>query len=149
MSDVPVDDKKALGLMSAVTGNMDRLRRSIDALRQLHDRWKDSSATSINLIAQLTALKSNLGEMQDWMNYAINDMHAQLLDDLDLLMTSCTLLVRNLDTLVAQLRQPNHEHTDLAMRLKFAVGSRSMNRLRGVAKRQTDAVNLLLAACKW
>jgi len=135
--------------MGAVTANLDRLRNSIDALRQLHDRWRDSSGTSINLIAQLTALKSNLGEMQDWMHYAIRDMHPQLLNDLDLLMTSCVLLVRNLDALTAQLRQPDHDQTDWAMKLKFRIGSRSMNRLRVVAKRQTDAVSLLLAACKW
>src|SRR5438067_551978 len=97
MSDTAVDHKRVFGLMSTVGTNMDRLRQSIDALRQLHDRWRDSSGTSINLIAQLTALKSNLGEMQDWMNYAINDMHPQLLNDLDLLMTSCAMLVRNLD----------------------------------------------------
>ncbi|KAF1950934.1 guanine nucleotide-binding protein-like protein alpha-3 subunit [Byssothecium circinans] len=147
MSDTP-DDKKGLSLMSAVTGNMDRLRQSIDAMRQLHDRWKDNGGSSINLIAQLTALKSNLGEMQDWMNYAIHDMHPQLLNDLDFLMTSCALLVRNLDALVAQLRQPDHDNTDFALKLKYVVGSRSMDRLRSVAKRQTDAINLLLAACK-
>lgn len=148
-SDSVADDKRAFALMSAVGSNMDRLRQSINSLRQLHDRWKDGNGTFINLIAQLTALKSNLGEMQDWMNYAIHDMHPQLLTDLDLLMTSCALLVRELDTLIARLRQPDHDNTDWAIKLKFAVGSRTMNRLRGVAKRQTDAVNLLLAACKW
>ncbi|KAF2258157.1 guanine nucleotide-binding protein-like protein alpha-3 subunit [Lojkania enalia] len=142
------DDKRIYALMATVGSNMDRLRQAINALRQLHDRWKDSNGTFINLIAQLTSLKSNLGEMQDWMNYAINDMHPQLLMDLDILMTSCSLLVRNLDALVVQLRQPDHDNTDWAIKLKFAVGSRSMNRLREVAKRQTDAVNLLLAACK-
>lgn len=149
MSDTPVDDKSALSLVSAVTTTIDRLRHSIDSMRQLHDQWKDSSGTSINLIAQLTALKTNLGEIHDWLNYAINDLHPQLLNDLDLLMNSCHLLVRNLDSLVAQLRQPDHDKTDFAIKLKFVVGSRSMNRLRNVAKRQTDAVNLLLAACKW
>jgi guanine nucleotide-binding protein G(i) subunit alpha len=149
MSDPSVDDKRGLGLMSAVTNNLDRLRQSIDGMRQLHDRWKNTDGTSINLIAQLTALKSNLAEMQDWMNYSMQDIHSQLLNDLDLLMTSCTLLVRNLDALVVQLRQPDHDNTDIAIKLKFVVGSRSMNRLRSVAKRQTDAVSLLLAACKW
>ncbi|PVH94322.1 guanine nucleotide-binding protein-like protein alpha-3 subunit [Periconia macrospinosa] len=148
MSDTPVDDKRALSLVSAVTMTIDRLRHSIDSMRQLHDQWKDTSGTSINLIAQLTALKTNLGEIHDWLNYALSDLHPQLLQDLDLLMTSCSLLVRNLDALVAQLRQPDHDQTDFAIKLKFVVGGRSMNRLRNVAKNQTDAVNLLLAACK-
>jgi guanine nucleotide-binding protein G(i) subunit alpha len=142
------DNKRAFGLMSAVAANMNRLRSSIDALRQLHDRWPDGSGTTINLIAQLSSLKANLGEMQDWMNYTINDMHSQLLNDLDMLMTSCSLLMRNLEALTAQLRQPDHENADWALKLKLKVGSRSMTRLRGVAKRQTDAVSLLLAACK-
>lgn len=143
------DDKKVFVLVSAVSTNMDRLRQSIDHLRHLHDRWKDNSGTFINLIAQLTALKSNLSEMQDWMNYAIQDIHPQLLSDLDVLMVSCGTLLRNVDRLIAQLRQPDHDHMDVAIRMKLAVGSRSMKRLRGVAKRQTDAVTLLLAACKW
>lgn len=149
MADGMADDKRLHALVSAVASNMDRLRQTINALRQLHDRWRDSSGTSINLIAQLTALKSNLAEMQDWMNCAIDDMHTQLLMDLDMLMTSCSLLVRNLDGLIAQLRQPDHDNTDCAVKLKLALGSRSMDRLRAVAKRQTDAVSLLLAACKW
>lgn len=143
------DHKRVFALVSTVGTNMDRLRQTIDALRQLHDRWKDTSGTFINLIAQLTALKSNLGEMQDWMNYAINDIHPQLLSDLDVLMVSCGALVRNLDALINSLRQPDHDNMDFAIKMKLAVGSRSMKRLRSVAKRQTDAVNLLLAACKW
>lgn len=104
---------------------------------------------SINLIAQLTALKSNLGTMQDWMNHAIHDMHTQLLSDLEVLMSSCALLVRHLDALVIRLRQPDHEAIDCAIKMKYAVGSRSMERLRKVARRQNEAVTLLLAACKW
>jgi guanine nucleotide-binding protein G(i) subunit alpha len=143
------DDKRMFTLMNDLTANTDRLRHSINALRELHDRWQDPDGTFINLIAQLTALKSNLGEMQDWLSYSFSDLHPQLLNDLDLLMTSCALLVRNLDRTVDQLRQPDHNNTDWAIKLKFAVGSRSLNRLKSVAKRQTDAVNLLLAACKW
>jgi guanine nucleotide-binding protein subunit alpha len=147
MSDPITNDKRAFALMNAVDTNMDRLRQSINALRQLHDRWNDGNGTFINLIAQLTALKSNLSEMRDWMDHAINEMHVQLLMDLNVLMTSCGTLVRNLDGLMAQLRQPDHD--DWAIKLKFAVASKSMVRLRSVAKRQTDAVTLLLAACKW
>ena len=144
----PVDSKRVFALMSAVSSNLDRLRSSIDALRQLHERWRDGNTTIINLIAQLSALKVNVAEMQDWLNYAIHEMHPQLLNDLDLLMTSCSLLVRNLHGLTTQLDQPDHDKADWALKLKFRVGSRSMNRLREVAKRQTDAVALLLAACK-
>lgn len=141
------DDKKAFSLMFAVSSNIDRLRQSIDALRELHDRWKDTSGTFINLIAQLSALKSSLGEMQDWMNFAIQDMHPQLLGDLDVLMASCEELVHNLKGLVIQL-QPDHDRMDLALKMKLALAHRSMRRLQSASKRQTDAVNLLLAACK-
>lgn len=142
------DDKRAFSLMHAVSSNIDRLRQSIDALRELHERWKDTSGTFINLIAQLSALKSNLGEMQDWMNFAIQDMHPQLLGDLEVLMASCEELVHNLNGLVIQLRQPDHDRMDLALKMKLALAHRSMRRLQSASKRQTDAVSLLLAACK-
>ncbi|KAF2197046.1 hypothetical protein GQ43DRAFT_475791 [Delitschia confertaspora ATCC 74209] len=142
------DDKRVIALTKAVATNVDRLRQSINSLRQLHDRWNDGHGTFINLIAQLTALKSNLSEMQDWMNYSISDLHPQLLQDLDVLMTSCGMLVRNLDALAVQLRRPDHDHVDWAIKLRFVVSRRCMNQLRDVARRQADAVNLLLAACK-
>lgn len=147
MSDTVAEEKGEYALIYAVASNMDRLRQSINALRQIHDRWKDGNGVFINLIAQLTALKSHLGEMQDWMNYSIKDMHPHLLKDMELLMVSCGVLVRNLDDLVYSLRQ-DHNNTDWAIKLKYSVGSRTINRLRNVAKRQTEAVTLLLAACK-
>lgn len=148
MSDTVTQEKGEYALVYAVASNMDRLRQSINALRQLHDRWKDGNGVFINLIAQLTALKSHLGEMQDWMSSSIKDMHPHLLKDMDLLMVSCGVLVRNLDDLVYSLRQ-DHNNTDWAIKLKYSVGSRTINRLRNVAKRQTEAITLLLAACKW
>ena len=149
MADTQPDEKRAYTLLAAVGTNRDRLRQAIDGLRQIHDRWKGSNDISINLIAQLTALKSNLGNMQDWLNYAHHDLHPQLLSDLDVLTGSCGLLVRHLDILVDRLRQPGHGSVDFAIKLKYALGSRSMERLRKVAQRQNDAVTLLLAACKW
>lgn len=149
MADSPLNEKQVHALAGAVAGNIKRLRQSIDELRQIHNRWKGSDETSINLIAQLTGLKSNLGNMQDWVNYAAQDLHSQLLSDLDVLMHSCGLLVRHLDVLIARLRQPDHNAIDCAIRLKYAIGGRSMDRLRNVAQRQNEAVTLLLAACKW
>ncbi len=145
----PPDEKRIYALITTVATNRDRLRQGIDGLRHIHDRWKGSNGPSINLIAQATALKSNLGNMQDWLRYAAHDMHPQLLSDLDVLMASCGLFVRHLDTLVARLKQPDHDEVDIAIKLQCAVGSRSMERLRKVAQRQNDAVTLLLAACKW
>ncbi|KAJ4371449.1 hypothetical protein N0V83_004666 [Neocucurbitaria cava] len=148
MADTPLDEKTLFTLRSAVGANRERLRQGIDGLREIHDRWKGSNGTSINLIAQLTALKSSLENMQEWLKYEVHNLHPQLLSDLDVLMTSCGLLVRHLHALNARLKQPDHDAVDFAIKLKYAVGSRSMERLRKVAQRQNDAVSLLLAACK-
>ncbi|KAF1940575.1 hypothetical protein EJ02DRAFT_455877 [Clathrospora elynae] len=142
------DEKRAFALISAIGTNRDRLRQGIDGLRQIHNSWTDSNGSSINLIAQLTALKSNLGNIQDWLNYAIHDLHPQLLSDLDVLTTSCGLLVRHVDALTWRLKQPDHDAVDFAVKLKYAVASRSMDRLQKVAQRHNDAVTILLAACK-
>ena len=149
MADSQRDEKVVYALLGAVAINMNGLRQGIDRLRLIHNHWKGNNGTSINLIAQLTALKSNLGSMHDWLNYANSDMHPQLLSDLDVLMTSCGLLVRHLDALTDRLQQPNHDSFDYAIKMKYAVGSRSMERLRKVAQGQNEAVALLLAACKW
>lgn len=142
-------EKRVYELISIVGTNIERLRQGINALRQLHDRWTGRNETVINLIAQLTALRSNLDNAHDWLSYAINDLHPQLLSDLDVLMVSCALLVRHVDQLVASLQQPDPGATDCAVKLKYAVGGRSMERLRDVAERQSESVRILLAACKW
>jgi guanine nucleotide-binding protein subunit alpha len=118
-------------------------------LRPIHNRWKDSHGSSINLIAQLTSLKSTLGKIQDWLNYAVHELHPQLLSDLDVLMASCGLLVRHVDALVRRLEQADHDAVDFAVKLSYTVASRSMDRLQQVAQRQNEAVTLLLAACEW
>ncbi|KAI8935468.1 hypothetical protein NX059_008038 [Plenodomus lindquistii] len=140
------NDQRVHALISAVGNNRERLR--IDELRRIHDRSMGSNDASINLIAQLTALKSNLSTIQDWLKFAIRDLHPQLLSDLDVLMVSCGSLVRHLDNLTERLGQPDNDAVDFAAKLKYAVGCRSMERLRDVAQRQNEAVTLLLAACK-
>jgi guanine nucleotide-binding protein G(i) subunit alpha len=148
MANALPDDKVYL-LISTVGTNVDRLRQGINALRQLHDRWEHGGDTCINLIAQLAALKSCLGKVHDWLNYAISDLHPQLLSDLEVLMASCSLLVRHTDRLIQGLRQPDHDAVDCAIKLKYAIGSRTMERIREAALRQTDAMSLLHAACQW
>jgi guanine nucleotide-binding protein G(i) subunit alpha len=143
------DEKRVFALISAIGTIRDRLRQDIDGLRQIHNRWGDSNGSSINLIAQLTALKSSLGNILDWLNYAINDLHPQLVSDLDVLAHSCGLLVRHVDALNTRLDYRDHGAVDVASKLKYSVASRSMERLQQVAQRQNDAVNLLLAACQW
>jgi hypothetical protein len=149
MAGSQTDEKAVSALLSAVETNMNRLRRSIDGLRHIHNRWKDNNGISINLIAQLTALKSNLGNMHDWLSHAVSETYPQLLSDLDVLMSSCALLAQHLDVLVERMQQPDHVPLDYASRLKYVVGGRSMERLRKVAQGQNEAVTLLLAACKW
>ncbi|KAI4656561.1 uncharacterized protein J4E78_006450 [Alternaria triticimaculans] len=142
------DEKRVFALISAIGTIRDQLRQDIDGLRQIHNRWRDSNGSSINLIAQLTALKSSLGNILDWLNYAISDLHPQLVSDLDVLAHSCGLLVRHVDALNARLDYRDHGAVDVASKLKYSVASRSMERLQQVAQRQNDAVNLLLAACQ-
>jgi guanine nucleotide-binding protein G(i) subunit alpha len=117
MADLQPDDKTVRALLGAVATNMLRLRQGIDGLRLIHNRWTGDNGISINLIAQLTALKSNLANMYDWLKHALSDLHPQLLSDLDVLMTSCGLLVRQLDALVDRLQQPDHDSIDCAARM--------------------------------
>lgn len=149
MTDVFLEEKKVWTLVNAVAATRDRLRQSIDGLRQLHNRWYERNDISINLIAQCAALKSSLDSMLDVMDRAISDIHPQVLADLDVLMPSCVLLVRHLDDLIERLRQSNHDAVDCAIKLRYTVGSRTMERLRLVAQRQTNALSVLVAACQW
>ena len=143
------DEKRVFALVGTIGALRERLRRDIDSLRQIHNRRKDSSASSINLLAQLTALKSTFGNIQDWLNSAGNDLHPQLLTDLDVLVRSSEELARHVSALIRTFQRSDPSALDFAAKLKHALAGRTMGRLQTVAQRQNDAVNLLLAACHW
>lgn len=143
------DEKSVFALVGTIGALRERLRQDIDSLRQIHNRRKDCTVSSINLIAQLTALKSTFGNMQDWLNSAGNDLHPQLLTDLDILARSSDELARHVNVLIRTFQQSDPSAVDFAARLKHVLAGRTMGRLQTVAQRQNDAVNLLLAACHW
>ncbi|EUC45048.1 hypothetical protein COCMIDRAFT_37190 [Bipolaris oryzae ATCC 44560] len=141
------NEKNVFALTSAIGALRDRLRHDIDGLRQIHNRRKDGNGSPINLIAQLTALKSSYGSIQDWLASSGNDLHPQLLTDLDMLAHSSDELSRHVNSLIKTFQQSDLRAADFAAKLKYALASRTMGRLQTVAQRQNDAVNLLLAAC--
>ncbi|EMD68166.1 hypothetical protein COCSADRAFT_133578 [Bipolaris sorokiniana ND90Pr] len=141
------DEKNVFALISAIGALRDRLRHDIDGLRQIHNRRKDGNGSPINLIAQLTALKSSYGSIQDWLDGSGSDLHPQLLTDLDMLTHSSDELSRYVNSLIKTFQQSDLRAADFAAKLKYALASRTMGRLQTVAQRQNDAVNLLLAAC--
>ena len=143
------DEKSVFALVGTIGALRERLRQDIDSLRQIHNRRKDCTVSSINLIAQLTALKSTFGNMQDWLNSAGNDLHPQLLTDLDILARSSDELARHVNVLIRTFQLSVPSAVDFAARLKHVLAGRTMGRLQTVAQRQNDAVNLLLAACHW
>lgn len=143
------DEKNVFALISAIGALRDRLRHNIDGLRQIHNRRKDGNGSPINLIAQLTALKSSYGSIQDWLDGSGSDLHPQLLTDLDMLTHSSDELSRYVNSLIKTFQQSDLRAADFAAKLKYALASRTMGRLQTVAQRQNDAVNLLLAACHW
>ncbi|RAR16465.1 guanine nucleotide-binding protein alpha-3 subunit [Stemphylium lycopersici] len=139
------DDKTVFALISAIGSIRDRLRQDIDGLRHIHNRWRDSKGTSINLIAQLTALKSTLGNIQDWLEYAVNDLHPQLLSDLQVLTHSCDELVRHVNVLTRRFGQSDLGAVDFAAKLKYALASRTMRKIllhKSRQIRKEDAKNL-------
>lgn len=143
------EDKRAFALIGAISAIRDGLRHDIDGLRQMHNRWKDSSPSPINLIAHLTALKSTFGNIQDWLEVASNDVHPHLLTDLDVLIHSSNELARHVNVLITSFKHSDPSAADFAAKLKYAITSKTMERLQTVAQRENDAVNLLLAACHW
>ncbi|KAF2810536.1 uncharacterized protein BDZ99DRAFT_443396, partial [Mytilinidion resinicola] len=136
-----------IGTTGAVVGIIDVLGKSISALREIHERWKDADFMLLNLAAQLTALRAALREIQTWIDSKTGEPHHQLVMDLDLSMACCKMLVAKIDKSISELQVTAAHNLDFGSKIKVVFGNKTMDSLQKMVERQTNALTLLLSAC--
>src|ERR1700712_2193167 len=138
-----------IGTVGAVANIIDILGKTISAISELRDEWKEADFTFLCLISQLTALRAALTKIQEWMDMEIADPHHQLVMDLSTSMVSCRVLISKLDGRISQLRQSTDKTLDFSSKIKLIFGSKGMDELQKMIERQTNVLTLLLVACNW
>ena len=74
----------------------DVINRTVNALRNAHDRCNDTDMEVINLISQLSALKAALKKIGEWISSDLEDLpqHHQFVIDLKDSISCCQALIR-------------------------------------------------------
>lgn len=144
-----MDPITIIGTAGAVANIIDVVSKAIKSMRSLHERWKDADFTVLNLIAQLTALKSALGKIQEWIDSDLAEQHHQLAMDLDLSITCCRMLIGKIDAQVSELHRAADNALDVGSKIKVAFGSMANEDLQKMTDRQINSLTLLLTACNW
>lgn len=138
-----------VGTAAAVTNIIAIARNTITLLCDLHTRWNDADFTVLNLIAQVTALKTASCKIKEWIDSDLAQQHHQLVMDLDLSMTCCEMLVGKMDAQISELHRTADNALDAGSKIKVLFASKTIEDLQKLIERQTNALTLLLTACNW
>jgi hypothetical protein len=138
------------GATASVIGVLDVLAKAIKRIHALRGTWKEADLIFMSLFSQLTALKSALTGIKEWMdNAAVEDAHYQLKIDLDMSVNCCKLLADRIEVSLAELQQTAEGSLDRLSKLKLVIGTTNMDDVQKMIDRQISALNLLLTACNW
>ena len=146
-----MDPATIVGTAAAVADIVGIIIKTINVLRDLHNRWKDADLTIVNLMAQLTSMKAALNKISEWISSDLADVpqHHQLVLDLQDSVTCCTALVKSMDGQISKLDWTTDNTLDLSSRIKLVFENKASKDFQKFIKRQTSALTLLLTACNW
>ena len=154
------DPLSIIGTVGAVANIIEVASKTIKSLHDLHSRWRDADFTTLNLIAQLTALRAALAKIQKWIDRSTDDVegttsqHHQLAMDMDLSMTCVRMLIGKLDAEAEGLKRCADEdgngRLDLGSKIKVVFGGKGLGEeWQKMIERQVSALTLLLTASTW
>ncbi|KAH8684484.1 G-protein alpha subunit-domain-containing protein [Tricladium varicosporioides] len=141
------DPISIIGAIGAVANIVDVVVKTISTLRELHNQWRESDFTLVNLISQLVCLKAGLNKIQEWLDFEEADPHHQLVMDLEVSLSCCRILVSKIEAHTLDLKQNGNSTLDLENKMKFLVRKGTLEDLQRMVERQSIGITLLLTAC--
>ena len=145
-----VDPITIIGTAGAIANIIDVATKTINALRDLYDRWKDADFTLLNLIAQITALKAALSKIQQWLDSENERLqHHQLTMDLDASITCCRMLITRMNSAIQELNRGAAGGLDLGSKIKVVLGERKHEEFQKLIDRQISVLALVFSVCSW
>ncbi|KAF2176748.1 hypothetical protein K469DRAFT_678160 [Zopfia rhizophila CBS 207.26] len=132
----------------AVANIIHMVVQTIGSLRDLHDCWRGADLTTINLIAQLTALKAALRQIQEWLENNVTDttQHHQLIVDLEVSLQCVRMLITRMEEQISGLVRNADNKLELGSKIRITLCSKTIKDFQKYIKRQTGALTLLLTA---
>lgn len=139
-----------IGLTGSVAGILDILARSLTGLFSLVNRYKQAALTIQLIASQLSAVRSSLSQLLEWIRLAPSDLESNevLLGDLHTSISTCELLVTTLDSEIQEVYSHNNADPKIFRKLMLAFDTTGRERQMQL-NHQVTALTLLLEAIKW
>lgn len=141
------DPLTIFGAVASTVQIIDVLAKSIAALDTLRTQWQTSDIALLSLTSQLSALSAALSKIQEWMESGVEEMHYQLVMDLNAAITCCKVLSAKVYAEISDLQNGNGAKMLAAAKARFLFRRNGVGELQSMIDRQTGALTLLLTAC--
>jgi hypothetical protein len=146
-----MDPVSVVGLVSALVGTLDVLRRSVSLLNDLRKRLKEADLTVNLLIGQLTAVNAALNQIHLWLDESSYDdeNHYQLSLDLESSLTSCHLVIEIMDGQISKLQWDEKDELKFTSRARVVLEDAKTKDCLVYLGNLVSCLSLLLVAFKW
>ena len=146
-----MDPLTVFGAASSIIAIVEAIAKTVTCLKELHAKWKEADLTLLNLVTQLTSLKSALNKISEWVDsdLAQAPQHHQLVIDLTNCIVYCRMLVTSMESLISKLHRNINNDLDIGSKIRMVLASKECQDFQEFIKNQTSALTLLLVACNW
>ncbi|KAJ8069479.1 hypothetical protein OCU04_003132 [Sclerotinia nivalis] len=143
-----MDPVSIVGLTGSALNTGKVIANLLKSLITLRSKYKTASLMVSLLIGQLTTIKAALNEVSDWIATSLQGLaeHEQLIDDLNISLESCHIIILILDDRVTQLARNCMEGLNFEGKIKFLWDESEMGEFNDHLNSQINALNLLLSA---
>jgi hypothetical protein len=138
-----------IGAVGAVCDIVEVISKTITLIGDVQSRWKLADLALMSLASQLTALREALTEIEKWLRANSQEMHHQLVMDLDVSLSCCHALAAELEKFFTRLNTSPAHPLSASGKMKIVIGGQSANDIQKFIEHQTSALTLLLTACNW
>ncbi|KAJ4290969.1 hypothetical protein N0V90_010165 [Kalmusia sp. IMI 367209] len=141
------DPLTVIGGVASTVQIIDILTKAVAVLNTLRAQWQSSDIALISLTSQLGALSAALSKIQEWMESAIEEVHHQLVMDLNTAINCCKMLAAKVYTEISDLQSGNGGKMLATAKARFLFRRSGVGELQNMIDRQTATLTLLLTAC--
>src|ERR1700759_2127439 len=145
-----MDPISIIGTAGTVANIIDIVAKTIHAIRELADKYKEADLAFLPLLSQLTALRAAFNKIHEWMvSDLVEDPYHQLVMDLDVSISCCRVLVGKIEAMLLELRAEDNGKLEVRSKVKLIFSTKKIERLQKLIEQQIGALILLLTACNW
>ena len=148
----PMDPVSIVGLASSVVSIVSVIAKNVNALSTLQAKYRNADLSVFLLIGQLSTLKAALGQISEWIKIedpAVQSEHLLLVEDLEVALNGCQVLITILDDRVDQLaNKEDSDSLNFQGKIIFLWEEQELNVYVTHLNNQVNALNLLISAIR-